>query len=109
MEEYFCKKIKKLPKSVFTFTMAKFRIKNIISAKGMSIKEVAEKMGVTPRTLGNIVNEKNNPNITTLERIAKVLEVPVSSLFTDYLEQCSSVIICPHCGGRIQIKTGSPI
>ena len=89
--------------------MAKFRIKTIISAKGMSIKDVAEKMGVAPQTLGNIVNEKNNPNISTLERIAKVLEVPVSSLFTDYLEQCSSVIICPHCGGRIQIKTGSPI
>ena len=89
--------------------MAKLRIKNIIAAKGMTIKAVAEKMGITPQTLGTIVNEKNNPNITTLDRIAKVLEVPVSSLFTDYLEQCSSVIICPHCGGRIQIKTGSPI
>lgn len=89
--------------------MAKFRIKNIIAAKGMTIKEVAEKMGITPQTLGNIVNEKNNPNISTLERIAKVLDVPVSSLFTDYLEQCSSVVICPHCGGRIHIKTGTPI
>lgn len=89
--------------------MAKFRIKNIIAAKGMTIKEVAEKMGITPQTLGNIVNEKNNPNISTLERIAKVLEVPMSSLFTDYLEQCSSVIICPQCGGRIHIKTGTPL
>ncbi len=67
--------------------MAKFRIKNIVAAKGMTLKSLAEKMGITPQTLGNIVNEKSNPNISTLERIAKVLEVPVSSLFTDYLDQ----------------------
>lgn len=100
-------KIKKLPKSVFTFTMAKFRIKNIVAAKGMTLKSLAEKMGITPQTLGNIVNEKGNPNISTLERIAKVLEVPVSSLFTDYLEPNSAIIICPQCGARIDIQTGS--
>lgn len=87
--------------------MAKFRIKNIVAAKGMTLKSLAEKMGITPQTLGNIVNEKSNPNISTLERIAKVLEVPVSSLFTDYLEPNSSIIICPQCGARIDIQTGS--
>lgn len=107
MEEYFCKKIKNLTPISKILVMAKFRIKTIISAKGMSIKEVAEKMGVAPQTLGNIVNEKNNPNISTLERIAKVLEVPVSSLFTDYLEPNSAIIICPQCGARIDIQTGS--
>lgn len=88
--------------------MAKLRIKTIIASKGMTIKEVAEKMGISPQTLGNIVNDKNNPNVSTLERIAKVLDVPVSSLFTDYLEQSSAIIICPQCGGRINIQTGMP-
>ncbi len=88
--------------------MSKFRIKNIVAAKGLTLKDVAEKMGITPQTLGNIVNEKNNPNISTLERIADVLEVPVSSLFTDYLEPNSAVVICPQCGARINIQTGTP-
>lgn len=88
--------------------MAKLRIKNIISSKGMTIKDLAEKMGIAPQTLGHIVNEKNNPNISTLERIAAALGVPVSSLFTDYLEKSFAVIICPQCGARINIQTGTP-
>ena len=101
-------KIKKSSLISIILIMAKLRIKNIIAAKGMTIKEVAGKMGVTPQTLGTIVNEKNNPNISTLERIATALDVPVSSLFTDYLEQSSTVIICPQCGARINIQTGTP-
>lgn len=88
--------------------MAKFRIKNIVAAKGMTLKGLAEKLGITPQTLGNIVNEKNNPNLSTLEKIANVLEVPVSSLFMDYLEPNSAIIICPQCGARINIQTGTP-
>lgn len=88
--------------------MAKLRIKNIVVAKGMTLKGLADRIGITPQSLGNIVNEKNNPNISTLEKIANALDVPVSSLFTDYLEANSAVIICPQCGARINIQTGTP-
>lgn len=88
--------------------MSKLRIKNIIAAKGMTIKSLAEKMEVAPQTLGNIVNEKGNPNISTLEKIAEALDVPVSSLFADYLSPNSAVVLCPHCGARIDIQTGAP-
>lgn len=86
--------------------MPKFRIKTIISAKGLTTKILAEKMGIKPQTLSAIINEKNSPNITTLEKIAEALNVPVSSLFTDYLAENHATLICPHCGGRIDIKTG---
>lgn len=88
--------------------MAKFRIKTIVAAKGMTLKSLAEKLEVTPQFLSGIVNEKNNPNLTTLEKIAEALEVPVSSLFADYLSPNHSVLICPHCGGRVEIATGNP-
>ncbi len=88
--------------------MRKFRIKTIVASRGMTMKGLAEKIGITPQSLGNIVNEKSNPNISSLEKIAEALEVPVSSLFTDYLSPNSSVIICPHCGARVDIKTGEP-
>lgn len=87
--------------------MAKLRIKNIVAAKGMTLKGLAEKMDVTPQTLGNIVNEKGNPNVATLEKIAEALEVPVASLFADYLAPNSAIIICPQCGARIDIQTGT--
>lgn len=88
--------------------MSKFRIKTIIAAKGITIKSLAEQIGVTTQTLSAVINEKNNPNVATLEKIADALEVPVSSLFTDYLTPNQSVAICPYCGGRINIKTGAP-
>lgn len=86
--------------------MARFRIKNIASARGISIKELAERIGITPQTLGNMLNEKNNPNVSTLERIAEALEVPVSALFTDYLTATPpGAIVCPYCGGNLEIQT----
>lgn len=89
--------------------MAKFRIKSIIAAQGMTVKSLAEKMEVTPQYLSGIINEKSSPTVATLEKIAKALDVPTSSLFTDYLTPSQSVAICPHCGGRINIATGKGI
>ncbi len=87
--------------------MGKFRIKTIVASRGMTMKQLAEKIGVTPQTLNGIVNEKNSPNISSLEKIAEALDVPVASLFTDYLAPNPATIICPQCGARIDIKTGS--
>lgn len=88
--------------------MSKFRIKAIVASKGMTLKQLADKMEITPQTLGGIVNEKNNPNISTLEKIAEALDVPLASLFTDYLAPNPATIICPQCGSRIDIKTATP-
>ena len=78
----------------------------------MTLKQLADKMEITPQTLGGIVNEKNNPNISTLEKIAEALDVPgvpFASLFTDYLAPNPATIICPQCGSRIDIKTATPL
>lgn len=88
--------------------MTKFRIKSIIAARGMTMKTLAEKMNVTPQFLSGIVNEKNSPNLATLEKIATTLNVPVAALFTDYLSADKSIIVCPYCGGRVEIATGNP-
>lgn len=88
--------------------MAKFRIKNILATKGMTIKGLADKMGITPQALGSMINEKSGCNVSSLEKIAHALDVPVSSLFADYLSSNSGILICPHCGARIDIITGTP-
>lgn len=88
--------------------MPKFRIKSIVAARGLTMRGLAEKMGITPQTLGNIVSEKSNPTTSSLEKIANALDVPVASLFTDYLDPNPAMIVCPRCGARIDIQTSEP-
>ncbi len=54
------------------------RIKEVAKSKGITITELAEKMGVTQVTLSRTIN--GNPTIETLLKIANVLEVDVREL-----------------------------
>ena len=76
--------------------MEKFRFKEILKEKGMTAGAVAEKLGVTPGALSQIVN--GNPTFEKLQRIADALGVEVSELFAP----SRNVIRCPHCGGVIK-------
>jgi len=60
--------------------MAKLLVKDICKEKGISLKILAEKMGITPSALSQNLNNPN-PNIQTLERIARALRVNLSELF----------------------------
>mgnify|MGYP002604277722 FL=1 len=44
------------------------------------------------------------PTISTLEKIATALDVPVSILF-DKSQTNETTITCPHCGKSIHLKT----
>lgn len=46
----------------------KLRIKEAIKANGLTVKEVAERMGITPVGLSQHIN--GNPSVEVLERIA---------------------------------------
>lgn len=54
------------------------RIKEVIKEKGMTITELADKMGINRVNLSNMVN--GNPTVETLNKIAGALEVPVTEL-----------------------------
>ena len=55
------------------------RIKEVIKEKGMTITELADKMGINRVNLSNMVN--GNPTVETLTKIATALNVPISALF----------------------------
>jgi transcriptional regulator with XRE-family HTH domain len=77
------------------------RIKEVLKEKGMTAKELAVKMGVTPPSISVAIN--GNMTIETLKRIADALEVSA----TDLLESPQTGIInCPHCGGVIKVEKG---
>lgn len=79
------------------------RIKEIIKEKGITITMLAEMVGVTQANMSLIVNEKSNPQLKTLQRVADALQVPINELFT---EPAEDTVTCPHCGGKIKIEKG---
>ena len=60
--------------------MAKIIIREILKQKGISIKELAGGMGITPSAVSQILANPN-PSIQQLERIANVIGVDVMDLF----------------------------
>lgn len=54
-------------------------IKRTIKANGLTVKEVAEKMGITPVGLSQHIN--GNPSVEVLERIAAAIGCNVGDFF----------------------------
>ncbi len=63
--------------------MAKLhKIRDLCDSRKLSLKELAEKIGLTQSGIQYIFKE-NNTKVDTLEKIAKALEVPASIFFDD--------------------------
>lgn len=79
------------------------KVKEIIKAKGLTMQQVADELGITRDTLTRNIN--GNPTIETLEKIAKALEVSVSDLLNEKkLEDDKNTIACPNCGKKFKME-----
>ena len=58
----------------------KLNLKEILREKGMTSKELAEKVGVSSVTISYIVTNKTTPSLDMVSRIAQVLNVKISTL-----------------------------
>ena len=58
----------------------RINLKEILKEKGVTSKELAERQGVTPVTISYIVTNKTTPSLDMLCRIAKELNVKLSTL-----------------------------
>ena len=76
-----------------------FRIAEILKSKGITQKDLAEKIGISRVGLSKAIN--GNTTITTLRRIAAALEVSVPELFAP---QPSNTITCPKCWTVLEVK-----
>lgn len=74
------------------------RLKQLLKEKGVTLQTLAERMGVTKGSLSCTINR--NPTLSTLEKIAECLDVPITDLF----ESNQAKAICPHCGKPIKIN-----
>lgn len=76
-------------------------IKKAIKANNLTVKGVAEKMGITPVGLSQHIN--GNPSVEVLERIAAAIGCEVGDFFAP---QPTNTITCPHCGKLIKVEKG---
>lgn len=77
--------------------MADFKIKELCKEKGITQKELAEKIGLTP--IGLAKASSGNPTIETLEKIATGLGVSVIDLF----KSDTNTITCPKCRTKFKM------
>lgn len=80
--------------------MSRFKIKELIEAKGYSINSFAEYIGMPQGNLSNIANGRANPTDKTLQTIADNLGVEVPDIYN----RKESVFICPNCNAVYELK-----
>ncbi|MEO2051918.1 MAG: helix-turn-helix transcriptional regulator [Allomuricauda sp.] len=56
------------------------RIKEVLVIKGMSQKELAVKLDRNPNTITSICNNKSQPHLKDLKKIAEILDVDIREL-----------------------------
>lgn len=80
------------------------RIKDILKERGITINELAEKMGLNRVTLSTQIN--GTANIASYEKIATALDVPIWQLFasSQEVQETKNTITCPHCGKPIELE-----
>ncbi|HGU6173175.1 TPA: helix-turn-helix domain-containing protein [Escherichia coli] len=59
------------------------RLKKIRKERGLSLRALAEKSGISKSTLNDIETGKSNPSVETLTKIAKALNIEISYFFSD--------------------------
>lgn len=82
----------------------------MIKAKGYTIQEVADKIGVNRVTL--TLTLQGNPTYKKMKEIADAIDCDVMDFFKDEAEhqelrkdfQNENIIVCPNCGAKLELK-----
>ena len=60
------------------------RIKEICKERGISLRELAKRMNVSPGVVVRMLSEGGNPTVSTLDNIAKALGLQAYELFDNF-------------------------
>lgn len=83
---------------IFTFNYIKSmkeRVKFLLKQKGMTAKELAEKMKISEAALS--LSLGGNPTLSRLQEVADALGVEIGELFVGK----ESSLSCPKCGAKL--------
>ena len=71
---------------------------------GLSVGQLAERTGISKGMLSKIENAQTSPSLSTLERLAAALDMPVTSLFRGLAEERDAVFVKAGSGPEIVRK-----
>lgn len=77
------------------------RVTECCKRRGITLQELADKLGVARSTLANTLAKKN-PTLETLEKISKALDLKVSDLIVE--DDDRNTLTCPKCGARFKLE-----
>lgn len=96
----------------------KVRIEDVISKKGLTKKEVAERMGKFNQAFNSLIT---NPKWDTIELVAQAIGITTEELLFERNHETNKdeientllltdsktigMLVCPHCGKGISLKT----
>ena len=83
------------------YKMIQLRIKELCKEKGITLNQLAEKIGISQPSISGIATGKQKPAFDTLEKMADALEVTPAELFAP---QPTNTITCPKCGTVLEVK-----
>ena len=81
--------------------MIQLRIKELCKEKGITLNQLAEKIGISQPSISGIATGKQKPAFYTLEKMADALEVTPAELFAP---QPTNTITCPKCWTVLEVK-----
>jgi DNA-binding XRE family transcriptional regulator len=68
---------------------------------GLNVSQLAERCGISKGMLSKIENAQTSPSLSTLERLAGALDMPVTSLFRGLAEERDAVFVKAGSGPEI--------
>jgi transcriptional regulator with XRE-family HTH domain len=68
-------------------------LKRLREQKGLSLRDIAKKIDITPSFLSQIENGKTNPSVATLKNIADALNTTIASLMGEEVQQGDGYLI----------------
>lgn len=74
------------------------RLKDILEERNISLTSISEKTGIEKGNLSAISNNKKNPTIETLEKIAQSLNIELWELFTSTTSKDELTALISHRG-----------
>lgn len=60
------------------------RVKSICKQQGITLRQLAERMDVSPEVVTRMLSDNGNPTLSSLENIAKALSIEVYELFDNF-------------------------
>lgn len=85
----------------------RYHLKRLRTERGLSLRALAELCDLSPNTISLIERGETSPSVSTLQRLANALGVPITSFFTDPVEKTE--VIVTRSGSRARSGSSSVV